>query len=55
VLDHQLGLKTVDHPRLGRVALHHLQSIPTSHPDLRLVQFTPADEATRRASSALRP
>ena len=55
VLDHQLGLKVVDHPQLGRVALHHLQSIPTSHPDLRLVQFAPADETTRRAFSALRP
>jgi hypothetical protein len=55
VLDHQLGLKVVDHPQLGRVALHHLQSIPTSHPDLRLVQFAPADEATRHAFSALRP
>ena len=28
---------------------HHLQSIPTSHPDLRLTQFAPADAGTRAA------
>ena len=49
VLDAQLGTKAVDHPVLGRVAMHHLQSIPTSHPALRLTQFVPADEATRAA------
>jgi hypothetical protein len=47
VLDAQLGTKRIDHPRLGPVTIHHLQSIPTSHPDLRLTQFVPADEATR--------
>jgi transcriptional regulator with XRE-family HTH domain len=49
VLDHQLGTKVIDHPGLGRLTVHHLQSIPTSHPDLRLTQFVPADTATRAA------
>jgi transcriptional regulator with XRE-family HTH domain len=49
VLNAQLGTKVVDHPELGRLAMHHLQSIPTSHPDLRLTQFVPADAATRAA------
>jgi hypothetical protein len=47
VLTEQLGTKTIDHPELGILRLHHLQSAPTSHPDLRLTQFAPADEATR--------
>jgi transcriptional regulator with XRE-family HTH domain len=49
VLDAQLGSKHIEHPRLGRLALNHLQSIPTSHPDLRLTQLVPADAATRAA------
>lgn len=49
VMDSQLGTKVIDHPELGRLTLHHLQSIPTSHPDLRLTQFVPADDATRVA------
>lgn len=49
VLDAQIGTKVIDHPQLGRLTLHHLQSIPTSHPDLRLTQFVPADAATRSA------
>jgi transcriptional regulator with XRE-family HTH domain len=49
VMDAQLGTKALDHPRLGRLSLHHLQSIPTSHPDLRLTQYVPADAATRSA------
>ena len=49
VLDGQIGTKTIEHPDLGRLTLHHLQSIPTSHPDLRLTQFVPADDATRSA------
>jgi transcription regulator MmyB-like protein len=52
VLAEQLGTKTIEHPRLGRLRLHHLQSAPTSHPDLRLTQFAPADEATRAALAA---
>jgi transcriptional regulator with XRE-family HTH domain len=53
VLTEQLGTKTIEHPRVGRLALHHLQSAPTSHPDLRLIQFAPADEATRQALTRL--
>jgi transcriptional regulator with XRE-family HTH domain len=53
VLTEQLGTKTVEHPRAGRLVLHHLQSAPTSHPDLRLIQFTPADAATREAIARL--
>jgi transcriptional regulator with XRE-family HTH domain len=49
VSDSQLGTKRMEHPALGTLVLHHLQSIPTSHPDLRLTQFVPADAATRRA------
>jgi len=53
VLAEQLGTKTVGHPRLGTLRLHHLQSVPTSHPDLRLTQFAPADDATRAALATL--
>jgi transcriptional regulator with XRE-family HTH domain len=53
VLAEQLGTKTVEHPRVGRLVLHHLQSAPTSHPELRLIQFAPADEATREALTRL--
>ena len=47
VLDAQLGTKRIEHPELGPLVLHHLQSIPTSHPDLRLTQFVPGDARTR--------
>jgi hypothetical protein len=53
VLAEQLGTKTVAHPRLGTLRLHHMQSVPTSHPDLRLTQFAPADEATRAVLATL--
>jgi hypothetical protein len=49
VLDAQLGTKHLEHPELGTLVLHHLQSIPTSHPDLRLTQFVPGDARTRAA------
>jgi transcriptional regulator with XRE-family HTH domain len=49
VLAAQLGTKIIEHPDLGRLEVHHLQSIPTSHPDLRMTQFVAADDATRRA------
>ncbi|MGX6446678.1 helix-turn-helix transcriptional regulator [Patulibacter sp. S7RM1-6] len=49
VLADQLGTKHIDHPELGALEVFHLQSIPTSHPDLRMTQFVPADAATRRA------
>jgi transcriptional regulator with XRE-family HTH domain len=54
VLTEQLGTKTIDHPELGTLRLHHLQSVPTSHPDLRLTQFAPADDSTRATLQALR-
>ncbi|MCW3049157.1 MAG: family transcriptional regulator [Solirubrobacterales bacterium] len=53
VLTEQLGTKTIEHPELGTLRLHHLQSVPTSHPDLRLTQFAPADDATRAALARL--
>jgi len=53
VLTEQLGTKTIDHPELGTLHLHHLQSVPTSHPDLRLTQFAPADDTTRATLQAL--
>ena len=53
VLTEQLGTKIIEHARVGRLVLHHLQSAPTSHPDLRLIQFAPADEATREALTRL--
>jgi transcriptional regulator with XRE-family HTH domain len=53
VLTEQLGTKTVDHPRLGTLRLHHLQAAPTSHPDLRLTQFVPADDTTRAVLARL--
>jgi transcriptional regulator with XRE-family HTH domain len=53
VLTEQLGTKTIEHPRVGTLRLYHLQSAPTSHPDLRLTQFVAADEATRAALARL--
>jgi transcriptional regulator with XRE-family HTH domain len=53
ILTEQLGTKTIEHPRLGPLRLYHLQSAPTSHPDLRLTQFVPADEATRATLARL--
>jgi transcriptional regulator with XRE-family HTH domain len=53
VLTEQLGTKTIDHPELGALRLHHLQSVPTSHPDLRLTQFAPADDTTRATLQTL--
>jgi transcriptional regulator with XRE-family HTH domain len=53
VLTEQLGTKTIEHPELGTLRLHHLQSVPTSHPDLRLTQFAPVDDTTRAALQAL--
>jgi len=53
VRSEQLGSKTIAHPRLGTLRLYHLQSAPTSHPELRLTQFVPADEATRAVLAGL--
>ncbi len=49
VLDSQQGTKVAEHPALGTLTLHHMQSIPTGHPELRLTQYLPADETTRTA------
>ena len=49
VLTEQSGTKTVPHPTLGELRLHHLQSTPTSNPDLRLTLYVPGDDATRAA------
>ncbi len=52
VSDSQFGTKVRDHPELGTLRLLHQQVIPTTHPELRLTQFLPADDATRRALGA---
>jgi transcriptional regulator with XRE-family HTH domain len=49
VLAAQLGTKSTVHPELGRLEVYHLQTVPTTDPDLRLTQFVAADDATRRA------
>jgi hypothetical protein len=33
----------------GPLRLHHLQTAPTSHPELRLTIYAPADEQSRTA------
>ena len=55
VLAAQSGTKTIAHPRLGVLRLHHLQSAPTSHPDLRLTTYVPADAATSTALARFAP
>jgi transcriptional regulator with XRE-family HTH domain len=49
----QRGTKTIEHPTLGRLSLHHAQTVPTGSPDLRLTIYAPADEATRVALASL--
>jgi transcriptional regulator with XRE-family HTH domain len=49
VITEQAGTKTIEHPELGRLRLHHLQSTPTSDPELRLTIYVPADAQTRKA------
>jgi transcriptional regulator with XRE-family HTH domain len=49
VIGEQAGTKTIEHPELGTLRLHHLQSTPTSDPELRLTIYVPADDATRKA------
>lgn len=53
VLASQSGTKVVESAAHGRLELLHLQSIPTSHPDLRLTQYLPADARTRAALTPL--
>jgi transcriptional regulator with XRE-family HTH domain len=49
VIGEQAGTKTIEHPQLGMLRMHHLQSTPTSDPELRLTIYVPADQATRNA------
>jgi transcriptional regulator with XRE-family HTH domain len=53
ISDTQRGTKLVTHPTLGRLRLHHAQTVPTGAPDLRLTIYAPADEATRAALATL--
>jgi transcriptional regulator with XRE-family HTH domain len=53
VSDTQRGTKTLDHPTLGTLRLHHAQTVPTGSPDLRLTIYAPADAATRAALASL--
>jgi transcriptional regulator with XRE-family HTH domain len=49
----QRGTKTIVHPTLGPLSLHHAQTVPTGSPDLRLTIYAPADDATRLALASL--
>jgi transcriptional regulator with XRE-family HTH domain len=51
--DTQRGTKTIVHPTLGTLRLHHAQTVPTGSPDLRLTVYAPADAATRAALATL--
>jgi transcriptional regulator with XRE-family HTH domain len=53
ISDTQRGTKTLEHPTLGHLVLHHAQTVPTGSPDLRLTIYAPADEATRAALATL--
>ncbi|HWE12338.1 MAG TPA: helix-turn-helix transcriptional regulator [Solirubrobacteraceae bacterium] len=53
VNDTQRGTKTIEHPTLGMLRLHHAQTVPTGAPDLRLTICAPADAATRVALAKL--
>jgi transcriptional regulator with XRE-family HTH domain len=53
VTDTQRGTKTIEHPTLGTLRLHHAQTVPTGAPDLRLTIYAPADAATRAALATL--
>jgi transcriptional regulator with XRE-family HTH domain len=53
VIDTQRGTKTIEHPRLGTLRLHHAQTVPTGAPELRLTVYAPADAATRAALATL--
>jgi transcriptional regulator with XRE-family HTH domain len=53
VTDKQRGTKTLEHPELGTLRLHHAQTVPTGAPDLRLTVYAPADAATRAALASL--
>ncbi|MBO0768687.1 MAG: hypothetical protein J2O48_08405, partial [Solirubrobacterales bacterium] len=53
IQDTQRGTKTLEHPSLGTLRLHHAQTVPTGAPELRLSIYTPVDAATRAALAAI--
>jgi transcriptional regulator with XRE-family HTH domain len=53
VADTQRGTKTIEHPSLGTLRLHHAQTVPTGAPELRLTVYAPADAATRAVLATL--
>ena len=53
VVAEQAGTKTIEGHALGRLRLHHLQSTPTSDPELRLTMYVPADAETRRILASI--
>jgi transcriptional regulator with XRE-family HTH domain len=53
IADTQRGTKTIEHPTLGTLRLHHAQTVPTGAPELRLTVYAPADAATRAALATL--
>jgi transcriptional regulator with XRE-family HTH domain len=53
IADTQRGTKTIEHPTLGTLRLHHAQTVPTGAPELRLTIYAPADAATRAALATL--
>ena len=53
VVAEQAGTKTIEGHALGTLRLHHLQSTPTSDPELRLTMYVPADAETRRILASL--
>jgi transcriptional regulator with XRE-family HTH domain len=53
LIDTQRGTKLMEHPQLGTLRLHHAQTIPTGHPELRMAVYAPADPATRAVLATL--
>src|ERR1700722_2516916 len=53
VNDTQRGTKTIEHPTLGTLRLHHAQTVPTGAPELRLTIYAPAAAAPRAALAQL--
>jgi transcriptional regulator with XRE-family HTH domain len=53
VVTEQAGTKTIERAGLGMLRLHHLQTTPTSDPELRLTIWVPADDRTRAALASL--
>jgi transcriptional regulator with XRE-family HTH domain len=53
VMGDQGGTKAIVHGALGPLLLHHVQTVPSGHPELRLVVYAPGDDATRAALAAV--